>query len=95
MSILGKRIGLIIGGVMVGLMFFSILQMLLPFPIGFQLGVTFFGIIVGICIIIAFVVIKSEKTKENNKSALSILKERYAKGEITQEEFGQMKKDLI
>jgi len=37
---------------------------------------------------------KTEKTNAGDNEPVKILKLRYAKGEITKEEFEQMKKDL-
>ena len=50
-----------------------------------------------IALIIWLLVDRSNKTKQNlppQETALDILKKRYAKGEITKEQFEQMKKDL-
>ena len=57
-----------------------------------------FGWIFGfvILIIIIWLIVKSfNQTQNNEKSALDILKERYAKGEISKTEFEEKKKDII
>jgi len=53
-----------------------------------------------IFIIIIFLLIKTFNTPSNppseqNETALDILKKRYAKGEITKEEFEEQKKTLL
>lgn len=50
-------------------------------------------------IVLAYLLIKQlleqSKSRGEEKSALDIAKERYAKGEITEEEFEEMKKRLM
>ena len=64
-------------------------------------GGMFFGLLFWILIIVvAYLLIKwlVEQNKTRNseeKSALDIARERYARGEITEEEFEEMKKRLI
>jgi len=63
-------------------------------------GGMFFGFLFWIIIIaLAYFLIKSliehNKTNGAGKSALDIAKERFAKGEITKEEFEEIKKSLI
>ncbi len=65
--------------------------------VGFILTLVFWAlIIIGIVIFIRWII---NQTKWNNtrtgKAPLDILKERYAKGEITKEEFEKIKKDLV
>ncbi len=50
--------------------------------------------IVGIIIIIVGAVVPSKSNKQKDSNSLEILKDRYAKGEITKEVFDKMKKDL-
>ena len=65
-------------------------------------GGMWFGWIFWIVIIIAIVWVvtqvinKNQQTNSNIKeSPLDILKKRYAKGEITKEQYEEMKKDLL
>lgn len=66
---------------------------------GFGFGWIFMVLCWGLVIwgIIVFVrwLARQEQGKHNEKSAINILKERYAKGEINKEEFEAKKKDLI
>ncbi len=64
---------------------------------GFILMLVFWALIIfGIVIFVRWII---NQTKLNNtvtgKTPLDILKERYAKGEITKEEFEKIKKDLV
>ena len=64
--------------------------------IGMILGFIFFiAIIVAVIILIVWLLKKKSHSEGESKSrVLDILKERYAKGEITKEQFEAMKKDL-
>ena len=66
---------------------------------GFGYGGMFMWIIFLIAIgLLIYFFVQSQKTKGQtpgqNESHLDILKKRYAKGEITKEDFGRMKHDL-
>ena len=87
-----KRIGLIIIGIVVGFIVTIPIQMLATFPWGLYVGVLVWIIIIAIFLVVAFLLVKPSSGTE--KSPLSILEERYAKGQITKDEFEKMKKDL-
>ena len=55
------------------------------------------GVLIVIVILIYLFARKNDGnfSLQKKESALDILKKRYAKGEITKEEFEQMKKDII
>ena len=66
---------------------------------GFGYGGMFMWIIFLIVIgLLIYFIVNAQKTKSQtptqNESHLDILKKRYAKGEITKEEYERMKKDL-
>lgn len=52
------------------------------------------GIIVA-AIVIIFKLLSSKSSPQEQKSAIEILKERYAKGEISKEEFEEKKQDIL
>jgi len=72
--------------------------------IGMILGSVLFALIIAAIIILIIKLIRraghyhdyyhGHCCEENKNGALDILKERYAKGEITKEQFDSMKKDL-
>ena len=72
--------------------------------IGMFLGLIFFAVIIAAIIILIVKVVRKGGCYpghyrdyyhgENKNGALDILKERYAKGEITKEQYESMKKDI-
>lgn len=63
---------------------------------GWILMLIFWGaVIVGAVALIRWVVMRSSGSQEGpHRPALEILQERYARGEITREQFEQMRKDI-
>jgi len=50
--------------------------------------------VLGVILIIVGVVVPQKSEEEEDSNSLDILKDRYAKGEVTKEEFDKMKEDL-
>lgn len=65
-------------------------------PIGW-LAMAFWGVVIALVFVLFFrwIAMHSWTTHRTEDSAMHILKERYARGEIKQDEFEQKKKDLL
>ena len=63
------------------------------FGLGWFWVVLFWGLLIGLVVWLVVKLSKRDST-QSKSSALDIAKERYAKGEISKEEFEQIKKDL-
>ena len=57
--------------------------------------ILFWVLIIAGVMYLAKLVIKGSKGEEKPETALDILKKRYAKGEISREEFEEKKKDML
>ena len=62
-------------------------------PVGMIVMVLFWALIIALVVKI-FQHFFSSKTSDRQSSALEIIKERYASGEISKPEFDQMKRDI-
>lgn len=67
-----------------------------PLEVGLILVIILVIVVPGISILLFFILRQQKKKKEEQKDDryLEIAKERYAKGEISHEQFEQIKKDL-
>lgn len=61
---------------------------------GFFFMILFWGLVVWGIVMLVKHVSRSEDPPKHEGRALDILKERYAKGEITKEQFEEMKKNI-
>ena len=69
-----------------------------PGPLGMIVSLFFWGLIIYLAVWILQAIFKSKSqdgSAANGSRALDILKERYARGEIGNAEFEQMKTDLL
>lgn len=61
---------------------------------GMLFGLVFWVLIIVLAYLLIKRLLEQDKTRGEEKSALDIAKERYAKGEITEEEFEEIKRRL-
>ncbi|MGB9773038.1 MAG: SHOCT domain-containing protein [Bacteroidota bacterium] len=52
-------------------------------------------VIIGVVLLVRWIGLQNKASMTEKESALEILKKRYAKGEISKEEFEEKKKDLV
>lgn len=62
---------------------------------GWVFMVLFSIIVIAVIVFIVKAVTAGERRKEGSESAIDILKRRYAKGEISKEDFDRMEDDLL
>ena len=62
--------------------------------LGLHFGWGFWAIVIMVVVVIVAILISRESSKKTSKSALDVLKKRYAKGEISKKEFEEKKHNL-
>lgn len=61
---------------------------------GWLMMIVWWALIIGAVILIVRALVRNASGTPSGHSALDIIKERYAKGEITKKEFEEMKREL-
>lgn len=62
---------------------------------GWVFMIAFWIIVIAVIVFIVKAVTGGQRKNEGDESALDIIKKRYAKGEISKEDFDRMKDDLM
>ena len=57
--------------------------------------IVFWALVVTAIVFLIRYLARQSRSSANDSSALAILKERYARGEISREEFEQMRRDIL
>ena len=65
-------------------------------PVGLALGLAFGAVIIGgVALLVGYLVRNANSVAPSREVPIDILKARYARGEITKEEFDMIKRDLV